>query len=67
MIQSDKLILMNFKKSIEKIKDFSLKRLVEFIGLIILISAILILLSLISYNPNDPNFIYPENQRLIIS
>jgi len=55
---------MNFKKSIEKIKDFSLKRLVEFIGLIILISAILILLSLISYNPNDPNFIYPENQEI---
>ncbi len=55
---------MDFKKSIEKIKDFSLKRLVEFIGLIILISAILILLSLISYNPNDPNFIYPENQEI---
>ena len=55
---------MDFKKSIEKIKDFSLKRLIEFIGLIILISAILILLSLISYNPNDPNFIYPENQEI---
>ncbi len=55
---------MDFKKNIEKIKDFSLKRLVEFIGLIILISAILILLSLISYNPNDPNFIYPENQEI---
>ncbi len=55
---------MDFKKSIEKIKDFSLKRLVEFIGIIILISAILILLSLISYNPNDPNFIYPENQEI---
>ena len=36
----------------------------NFIGLIILISAILILLSLISYNPNDPNFIYPENQEI---
>ena len=55
---------MDFKKSIEKIRDFSLKRLVEFIGLIILVSAILILLSLISYNPNDPNFIYPENQEV---
>ena len=55
---------MDFKKSIEKIKHFSLKRLVEFISIIILISAILILISLISYNPNDPNFIYPENQEI---
>ena len=53
---------MNFKSSIDKFKSFTFKRLVELLGILILISAILILVSLISYNPNDPNFIYNKNQ-----
>ncbi len=53
---------MNFKSSIDKFKSFTFKRLVELLGILILIFAILILVSLISYNPNDPNFIYNKNQ-----
>ena len=52
---------MNIKNNIEKIKDFALKRLIEFIGISILALSILMLAALISYNPNDPNFIYPKN------
>ena len=48
----------------KKIKKFIINRSIEFIGFLILVSAILILLSLISYNPNDPNFIYPTNQTI---
>ena len=63
MIQSDKFdSFMNFKNNIEKIRNFLFKRLIEFFGVLLLISGFLILLSLISYNPNDPNFIYPSSQ-----
>ena len=55
---------MNIKNNIEKIKDFALKRLIEFIGILILIFSIFIFIALISYSPNDPNFIYPENQEI---
>ena len=55
---------MNIKNSIEKVKDFALKRLIEIIGILILIVSVLLLIALISYSPNDPNFIYPENQEI---
>ena len=62
MIQSDKFdSFMNFINNIEKIKKFIINRLIEFIGFLVLVSAVLILSSLISYNPSDPNFIYPTN------
>ena len=53
---------MDIRNSIEKIRDFALKRFIEFIGILILIFSILIFVTLISYSPNDPNFIYPNNQ-----
>ena len=65
MIQSDKFdSFMNFKNNIEKIRNFLVKRLIEFLGILLMISGFLILLSLISYNPNDPNFIYPSSQTI---
>ncbi len=65
MIQSDKFdSFMDFKNKIEKIRNFFIKRLIELLGISLLISAFLILLSLISYNPNDPNFIYPTDQTI---
>ena len=55
---------MDIKNSIEKVKDFTLKRLIEFIGISMLVSSILIFVALISYSPDDPNFIYPKNQEI---
>ena len=55
---------MDIKNSIEKAKDFALKRLIEFIGVLILGFSIFIFTALISYSPNDPNFIFPKNQEI---
>ena len=65
MIQSDKFdSFMQIKNSFEKIGNFAIKKFIEFVGFLTLIFAFLLLLSLISYDPNDPNFIYPENQEI---
>ena len=37
------------------------KRLIEISGIIIGIIGVLLFLALISYSPEDPNFIFPEN------
>ena len=46
---------------INKIGSFLFKRLAELIGLSLIIISIFLLISLISYSPEDPNFIFPEN------
>ena len=63
MIQSDIFdsINMNIKKITNLILLFIAKRLTEIFGILILISGILLLISLISYSAEDPNFIFPEN------
>ena len=66
MIQSGKFdsSYMDIKKSANLILNFIIKRLIEIIGISISFLGILILLSLISYSPNDPNFIFPENTEI---
>ena len=55
---------MEIKNFFNKIFDFSLKRFAELIGLLLIISSILLFLSLITYSPDDPNFIFPENTEI---
>ena len=55
---------MFIKNYINKIAYFILRRLAELIGIFLIISSILLFLSLISYSPEDPNFIFPENQQI---
>tara|TARA_B100001027_G_scaffold87255_1_gene59754 strand:- start:1254 stop:3341 length:2088 start_codon:yes stop_codon:yes gene_type:complete len=55
---------MNIKKITNSILLFIAKRLTEIFGILILISGILLLISLISYYPEDPNFIFPENKEI---
>ena len=66
MIQSG--IFDSFNMEIKKIANtalvFTIKRLIEIQGLIISILGILLLISLITYSPNDPNFIFPENTKI---
>ena len=66
MIQSDIFdsINMNIKKITNSILLFIAKRLTEIFGILILISGILLLISLTSYYPEDPNFIFPENKEI---
>ncbi len=53
---------MIFKNYINKIGDFIIKRLAELVGIFLVVTSILLFISLISYSPEDPNFIFPENQ-----
>ena len=55
---------MIFKNYINKIGDFIIKRLAELVGIFLVLTSILLFISLISYSPEDPNFIFPENQEI---
>ena len=46
---------------ISKIGNFCIKRLAELIGLSLITISILLLISLLSYSPEDPNFIFPKD------
>ena len=63
MIQSDKFDSsnMDIKKLSNTALMFVIKRLIEILGICISLLGILIFISLISYSPNDPNFIFPDN------
>jgi len=52
---------MDIKKLGYSILIFIAKRLIEISGIIIGITGVLLFLALISYSPEDPNFIFPEN------
>ena len=55
---------MDIKKIGNSIIIFITKRLIEISGMIITILGILLFLALISYSPEDPNFIFPENLKI---
>ena len=55
---------MDIKNIANSIVNFVIKRLIEISGILISILGILVLLSLISYSPEDPNFIFPENTQI---
>ena len=48
-----------------KINSFVKNRLIEFTGILITVIALFLLISIASYSPSDPNFIYtPENANI---
>ena len=55
---------MKIKNFIDKTTNFLLNRLSELVGFTLLVLSILLFLSLISYSPEDPNFIFPENTEM---
>ena len=55
---------MNIKKIANAAFVFIVKRLSEISGIFILISGFLLFISLITYSPEDPNFIFPENMEI---
>ena len=55
---------MNIKKTANLLLNFAIKRLAEIFGIIIFISGTILLISLITYSPEDPNFIFPENTEI---
>ncbi len=63
MIQSGKFdsSKMNIKKLGNSVLIFTIRRLIEIIGIFIFCFGILLFIALASYSPTDPNFIFPEN------
>ena len=63
MIQSVKFdsSYMDIKKIANSILSFTINKLIEIIGITISCAGVLLFIALISYSPNDPNFIFPEN------
>ena len=55
---------MDIKNIANSIVNFVIKRLIEISGILVSILGLLLLLSLISYSPEDPNFIFPENTQI---
>ena len=55
---------MNLSTLSKKILEFTLNRVIDIIGILVIIVSIFLLLSLISYSPDDPNFIFPENTNI---
>ena len=48
-----------------KINNFAKNRLLEFIGITLILISFFLLLSIVTYSPSDPNFIYtPENTEI---
>ena len=55
---------MNIKKTADLLINFAIKRLAEILGIIIFIAGIMLLLSLATYSPEDPNFIFPDGTKI---
>ena len=65
MIQSGKSdSYMNIKKTANLLLNFAIKRLAEIFGIIIFSTSLLLLIALITYSPEDPNFVFPESKEI---
>ena len=52
---------MEIKKLAKNTFNFAINRIIQIIGMVVIIIGLLLLISLLSYSPEDPNFIFPEN------
>jgi len=52
---------MEIRKLANNTLNFVIKGIIEIFGMVILLIGILLLISLISFSPEDPNFIFPDN------
>ena len=65
MIQSGKSdSYMDIKKTANLLLNFAIKRLAEIFGIVIFAAGMLLLIALITYSPEDPNFVFPENKEI---
>ena len=63
MIQSGKFDSpnMDIKKLGNSVLFFTIKKLIEISSILVSVFGVLLFIALISYSPNDPNFVFPEN------
>ena len=55
---------MNLKIKNIDLKAFIFNRLIEIFAIVLFLLAILLFLAMISYTPDDPNFIFSEGQKV---
>mgnify|MGYP000556965839 CR=1 FL=1 len=51
---------MSIKNIARNALEFTINRLIEILGILITVVGLLLLIALISYSPEDPNFIFPK-------
>ena len=52
---------MEFKKLANDAIKFGINRIIEILGLCIILMGVFLLISLATFSPDDPNFIFPDN------
>ena len=55
---------MDIKKTANLFANFTIKRIAEIFGITVFGAGVLLLLALLTYSPEDPNFIFPENTKI---
>jgi S-DNA-T family DNA segregation ATPase FtsK/SpoIIIE len=55
---------MSIKKTANFLLNFTIKRLAEILGISIFTLGVVLFLSLLTYSPDDPNFIFPESAEI---
>ena len=55
---------MNIKKTANLLLNFATKRIAELLGILISVGGVLLLVALITYSPDDPNFIFPKDKEI---
>ncbi len=55
---------MDIKKIANLLINFTIKRLAEIFGIIIFVAGTLLAIALLTYSPEDPNFIFPNNTEI---
>ncbi len=55
---------MNIKKTANLLLNFATKRIAELLGILISIGGVLLFVALITYSPDDPNFIFPKDKEI---
>ena len=55
---------MDIKKTANLFANFTIKRIAEILGIAVFGAGGLLFLALLTYSPEDPNFIFPENTKI---
>ena len=55
---------MDIKKTANFLLNFSIRRLSEIFGILVFVAGTILLISLITYYPDDPNFIFPSDKEI---
>ena len=55
---------MELKITLSNIVNFAFNKVIQVFGVVIIVFGLIFLLSLISYSPNDPNFVFPNEKEI---